>query len=302
MGTNRVVIASIVANVCIAALKFGAAAATGSSAMFAEGMHSLVDTADGALLLLGEHRSRRPPDESHPFGYGHELYFWAMIVAMLFFTLGGGLTIYEGITRIRNPEPTTNLAWSYAVLGGAALFDGSSFIIGWRQFRRETAGRGFWTTVRASKDPALFSVVLEDVGDMLGIAIAAIAITLAHWLQRPWIDGAGSVGIGLVLVAVAFVLMREVKGLLIGERARRDLIASVRDAAAAEPAILKVHQPLTLQLGPSQVLVGFGAEFDPKLSAADVAAAIDRIESKITRLNSDVTHIYIEAEALKGHH
>src|SRR5215472_14088551 len=193
--------ASIAANLCIALLKFIAAAITGSSSMLAEGVHSLVDSADGGLLLLGAHRSQRPPDEDYPFGYGHEMYFWAMIVAMLFFALGGGLTIYEGIARIRQPEPSTNLAWGYAVLGGAAIFDGASFAIGWRRFARHRGDRGFWATVHASKDPTLFSVVLEDISDLIGLAIAAVAMTLAHTLQAPWLEGAGSVGIGLVLVA-----------------------------------------------------------------------------------------------------
>jgi len=293
--------ASIGANVLIAALKFAAVLATGSSAMLSEGIHSAIDAANGPLLLVGQHRSRKPADESHPFGYGHEMYFWTMVVAMLFFGVGGGVSVLEGIDRIRHPVPMGSLAWNYAVLGGAALFDTISLVVGLRQFRRTAHGRPFWSVVRASKDPALFSVVLEDIGDLTGVAIALLSIVLAKSLRRPWIDGAGSIGIGLVLALIAFVLMRESKALLIGERARRDVIAAVRTAASQEPAVRAVRQLLTLQLGPEDVLVGFGAEFDPALTAAQVADVVDRLEQAITSRYPEVKHIYIEAEALRGH-
>lgn len=293
--------ASIGANLCIAVLKFVAAAVTGSSSMLAEAVHSLVDSADGGLLLLGTHRSKRPPDEDYPFGYGHELYFWAMVVAMMIFTFGGGVTIYEGITRIRSPEPSTNMGWNYAVLAGAAIFDGVSFVIGWRSFSRYRGDRGFWSAVRTTKDPTLFSVVLEDISDLMGLAIAAVAITLAHVLQAPWIEGAGSVGIGVVLVATAFVLISETKGLLVGERAPGDLIARVRAAAVADPAVRHVDPPVTLQLGPDQVLVGLNVAFEPTLTAVDVATAVDRLEGAIVQRNPEIKHLYIEADAFRGH-
>jgi cation diffusion facilitator family transporter len=269
--------------------------------MVAEGIHSVIDGANGWLLLVGERRSHRPPDESHPFGYGHETYFWSMVVAMLFFGVGGGVSVFQGIHRIQQPEPLTSAAWNYAVLAGAAAIDGASFFIGFRQFRRTTAGHGFWSAVHASKDPALFSVVLEDIADLIGIGIAFVAIVLAQRFNAPWIDGAGSIGIGLVLGAIAVILMRESKALLIGERARGDVIAAVHAAAAGEPAVLRIRQLLTLQLGPDDVLVAFGAEFDPGLTAAQVADAVDRLERVIVSSHPEVTHIFIEAEALRGH-
>ncbi len=292
--------ASIVANVLIAMLKFTAGLVTGSSAMLAEGIHSVVDGANGSLLLVGRHRSRRPPDESHPFGYGHEMYFWSMVVAMVFFGIGEGVSVVQGIHRVLHPEPLENAFWSFAVLAGAGALDGASYFIGFRQFNRTTGGRGFWNTVRVSKDPALFSVVLEDVADLIGVAIAFAAIALARALDAPWIDGAGSIAIGLVLAGIAFVLMRESKALLIGEGARGDLIAAARAAAAGEPAILAIRQLLTLQLGPEDVLIGFGAEFEPSLTAAQVADAVDRLERVIVSAHPEVKHIFIEAEALRG--
>ncbi len=294
--------ASIIANLLIAVLKFTAGLVTGSSAMVAEGIHSVVDSANGSLLLVGQRRSRRPPDDSHPFGYGHEMYFWSMVVAMLFFGVGGGVSVYQGIHRVLQPEPLENAVWSYVVLAGAGVINGASFLIGFRQFRRTTEGRGFWGTVRASKDPSLFSVVLEDVADLIGVGIAFVAIALARALHAPWIDGAGSIGIGLVLAGIAFVLMRESKALLIGERARGDVIDAAHAAAAGEPAILAIRQLLTLQLGPEDVLIGFGAEFEPSLTASQVADAVDRLERVIMSAHPEVRHIYIEAEALRGRH
>src|SRR4051812_7305398 len=224
--------ASIAANVGIATTKFVAAAFTGSSAMTAEGVHSLVDACDGLLLLLGRRRSRRPPTPEHPFGHGRELYFWSLIVAIVFFALGGGLSVYEGIQHILSPEPLKNPAWNYAVLGFAALFDGGSLVVGLRQFREAAGGRGFWAAIREGKDPSLFSVVLEDIADMAGIALAFLGVFLGHLLNNPYLDGAASVGIGLVMAGVAVVLLVESKGLLIGERADADVVECITAAAA----------------------------------------------------------------------
>lgn len=292
--------ASIVANVAIAATKFVAATVTGSSAMLAEGVHSLVDTCDGALLLLGRRRSKRPPDAEHPFGYGRELYFWTLIVAILFFALGGGMSVYEGIQHIRNPGPMRSPVWNYVVLGAAALFDGSSFVVGYRQFRASAAGRGFWGAIREGKDPTLFTVVLEDAADMAGITFAFLGVFLGHVLHAPVLDGAASIAVGLVMATVAVVLMVQSKALLIGERADPRVVECIH-AAAASMYDADVRRIRTMQLAPHLVLVTLDVTFAPALSRPEVLRAIGELETRIRAASPDRLLLYLEVSALHAH-
>jgi cation diffusion facilitator family transporter len=289
--------ASIAANVGIATTKFVAAAFTGSSAMMAEGVHSLVDACDGLLLLLGRRRSRRPPTPEHPFGHGRELYFWSLIVAIVFFALGGGLSVYEGIQHILSPEPLKNPAWNYAVLGFAALFDGGSLVVGLRQFREAAGGRGFWAAIREGKDPSLFSVVLEDIADMAGIALAFLGVFLGHLLDNPYLDGAASVGIGLVMAGVAVVLLVESKGLLIGERADADVVECITTAAAGMYDA-DVRRIRTMQLAPHEVLVTLDVTFRRGLSREQVLAAIAELERRTRAASPDRLLLYLEISTL----
>lgn len=291
--------ASIAANVAIGATKFTAAAFTGSSAMLAEGVHSLVDTADGLLLLLGRSRARRPPDRDHPFGHGRELYYWTLIVAILFFALGGGMSIYEGVQHLLNPEPVRNVAWNYGVLAISAVFDGSSFVIGYRQFRASAGGRGFWAAIREGKDPSLFSVVLEDIGDMAGILLAFLGVFLGHLLGNPYLDGAASIGIGLVMTAVAVVMIGESKGLLIGERADADVLSCIK-AAAEHVRAADVRRVRTMQLAPHEVLVTLDVAFDPKLTRGEVLREIEELERRIRAASNEGLWLYLEISALRG--
>lgn len=290
--------ASIGANLVIATTKFIAAALSGSSAMLAEGVHSTVDSADGFLLLLGLHRSRRPADEMHPFGYGKELYFWTLIVAVIFFAVGGGVSSYEGIRRLMHPEPLADPTWSYVVLGVAAVFDGTSFTIAYRQFAKTRGGVGLWTAMRRSRDPSVFTVVLEDLADLTGIAFAFLGVFFGHRLGNPSLDGVATVGVGLVLGAVALFLIVQCKELLIGEGATRDLIARLHRVVVRDPAVRDVRRSLTMYFGPHDLLVGLGIVFDPALDAAQVAAAIDRVGGRLREEIPDVRHLCIEAESL----
>jgi cation diffusion facilitator family transporter len=293
--------ASIAANVGIAATKFTAAAFTGSSAMVAEGVHSLVDTADGLLLLLGRRQARRPPSPEHPFGHGRELYFWTLIVAILFFALGGGMSVYEGVTHILYPQPIRNPAWNYAVLAFAALFDGSSFVIGFRQFRAAAGSRGFWAAIREGKDPSLFAVVLEDIADMAGIALAFLGVFLGHLLNNPYLDGAASIGVGLVMTAVAVVMIVESKALLIGERADASVVECIT-AAASGVREADVRRIRTMQLAPDEVLVTLDVTFAHGLSRAQVLETIERLERRIRAASPDRLWLYLEISALlQGH-
>ena len=212
---------AIAANVAIAATKFVVAGITGSSAMLSEGIHSAVDTCNGVLLLVGTWRSELPASDEHPFGHGKELYFWSLIVAVLIFGLGGGVSFYEGIQHIRHPEPMQDPTWNYVVLGLAMLFEGASFLVALRQFRAQSRGAPFWRALEQSKDPTTYTVLAEDSAALLGLVVAALGIYFSHRLDMPALDGAASVVIGLLLAGVAVLLIRESRGLLIGEGGAR---------------------------------------------------------------------------------
>ena len=297
-SSKTVIIAAISANVAIAATKFVAAAFTGSSAMLSEGIHSLVDTGDGLLLLLGMHLSQRPAEPEHPFGHGKELYFWTLIVAIVIFAVGGGMSIYEGMARLRHPVPLENAVWNYLVLGLATVFEGYSWCVSFREFQKEQRGREVWRAIHASKDPTTFTVLLEDSAALLGLSVAFVGVYAGHALQNPYLDGLASLVIGLILAAVAVLLAYESKGLLVGESADAQAVASIRALAAADPAVEWVATPLTMHLGPHEVLLNLEVTFRPELSAAEVAAAVDRLETAIRHRHPDVQRIFIEAEAV----
>ena len=287
------------ATLLIAGTKFAAAVVTGSSAMVAEGVHSLVDSTNGLLLLLGHHRAKRPPDATHPFGHGKELYFWALIVALLFFAMGGGVSFYEGVQHIMHPEPIRDPTWNYIVLGASALFTLGSLVVAFKGFREEKGDGGYWTAFRRSKDPTLFTLVMEDLADLAGLGLAALGVFLGHHLGNPYFDGAASIGIGLVLAAVAVLLARESKGLLIGEGGTERELAAISDAARTDPAVVAVRRPVTMYFGPHDILVAIDVEFQPELTTGEIADAVDRLETRIRHIDPAIKHIYIEAESLR---
>lgn len=292
--------ASIAANVAIAILKFIAAAISGSSAMVAEGVHSLVDSTDGGLLLVGHWRSRRPADETHPFGYAHELYFWSLVVAVLFFVLGGGISVYHGVLAIMHPEPLRDPTWNYVVLAGATLFDGTSFVIAYRAFRRSAEGRGFWAHLRGSKDPSQFAVVLEDGADLTGIALAFAGVFLGHRLDMPRLDGVASVCIGLVLTFVAIVLVRQTKALLLGESAAPEVLARIHQLIDSDDDVVAADRLLTMHLGPHDILLTTSVQLADTLSEPDVARAITRLENRIRGELPDIKHVCIDARRARA--
>ena len=293
------IIAGLAANVGIAATKFFAAVHSGSSAMLAEGVHSLVDCADSCLLWYGIRGASKPADATHPLGHGREIYFWALIVALLFFALGGGMSFYEGGRRILEPREVTNLGWSFGVLGVAAVFTLGSFTVALRGFRARTKGRSYWMTFRQSTDPTFFTLVLEDAADLAGILVAAIGIACSTWLHLPVLDGVASVVIGGVMTTVAILLARESKSLLIGESVRPAELHAIAGAARQEHSVLDIRRPLTLVLGPDDVLVAMDVQFRPELTAREVTAAIERLEDAIRREAPSVQQIYIEASSVK---
>src|SRR3569832_1128084 len=206
------IVAAVIGNVCIAVSKFIAAFVTGSSAMLSEGFLSLVDTGNGLLMWLGLHRAARPPDAEHPFGYGRELYFWSLFVAISIFALGGGMSIYEGVTHLQHPEAIKNPAWNYGVLAVALVFESASWYFGWRAFRKIKRRCGILQTIHASKDPSSITVLLEDSAAIVGLLIALVGTQLAQHFEAPLFDGAASIVIGLLLGLVALLLGYETKG------------------------------------------------------------------------------------------
>ena len=296
--SRTAVYAGIVANILIAATKFAAALATRSSAMVAEGVHSVVDVGDELLLLLGQHRAAQPPDDDHPLGHGKELYFWSLIVAVLFFALGSGMSFYEGIQHLLHPESISDPKWNYIVLGAATLFTLASFAVAFRQFRTRRAGRSYWQTFRESKDPTLFTLVLEDLADLIGLTLAFLGVYLSHRLSKPYLDGAASVGVGLVMTIVAVLLARESKGLLVGEGATSEQRQAIRRVAADDDAVVGVRRLVTMYFGPGTILVALDVHFRPQLDSAAVAAAVVRMEARIRELRAETMHIYVEATSL----
>jgi len=300
-GSSKIAVyAAIAGNLAIAISKFVAAVFTGSSAMLSEGVHSLVDTGNGGLLLLGLKRSQRPPDQTHPFGHGKEIYFWTLIVAIMIFAVGGGISFYEGITHIQNPRPLESPIWSYSVLGAAIVFEGITWVIAWREFAKVKGNRGILQTIRESKDPTIYTVVFEDSAALLGLFAALAGVYLTERTGNPIYDGAASIIIGFLLAGVAVYLAKESKGLLIGEGANSQTLAEIRRSAEADEAVESVRRPLTMYFGPHTVLLTMEIQFRPELSAHEIEDAIDRIEKTIRTQYSDIKHILIEAESITG--
>ena len=290
---------ALAANMAIAATKFLAAAATGSSAMLSEGIHSLADTGNQILLLMGIKRGRRAADPEHPFGHGKELYFWALIVAIILFGLGGGMSVFEGITHILRPSPLEDPTWNYVVLGAAFLFEGTSFVIALREMMRRKGRGSLLHAVHVSKDPTVFVVLYEDAAALMGIVVAFLGIFVGHMTGSAIADGVASVVIGLILAVVAVLLAWETKGLLVGEGLERPALEEIRRLAKADEAVEEAGAPLTMYLGPEDVLLNLDLQFKDGLSSAQIAAAIDGVEQRVRERFPQIRRIFVEAEALR---
>lgn len=300
-GSQKVIYAAIVANLGIATAKFIVAGITGSASMVAEGIHSAVDTGNELLLLLGERRSTRPADRKHPFGYGKSLYFWALIVALSVFSLGGGLSIYHGIDALKSPPPLEDPLWNYVVLGAAAVFEGYSWNVSRKALNAvRKPGTTLWQAVRASKDASVFTVFIEDTAALLGIVIAASGIALGHYFDNPYFDPAGSILIGVLLIGAAFMLARETGGLLVGESIDRDQLAALHALFEREPALDTVSSLRTMQMGPEEVLLAASVQFQRGMPIEEVEQAIARIEAAVAAEHPIIHRIYFDASALRA--
>jgi cation diffusion facilitator family transporter len=289
------VYAALIGNLLVAVTKSVAAVWTGSSAMLSEAVHSFVDTGNEVLLLYGMRRSARPPDPAHPVGHGRELYFWSFIVALLVFALGAGVSLYEGVTHILHPEPIRDVAVNYVVFALAFVFEGGSWLVALRHFRRVKGPLGYYEAFRGSKDPPSFMVLFEDTAALLGILIAVVGTFASTTLRRPALDGVASILIGRVLGATAALLARESKSLLIGERADRTLdrdIGRIVEAASAA----RVNGVMTVQLAPDQILAALSLEFDDALRAPQIEEAVVRIEQQVRAAHPEVVRLFIKPQ------
>lgn len=300
---QTVVYFAIVADLAIATAKFIVAGLSHSSAMLAEAIHTVVDTCNGFLMLLGLRRSARPPDQTHPFGYGKEVYFWTLIVTISIFGLGGGMSIYEGVVRLFRPQQLESAMWSYIVLGVAAVFDGGSLAMGLRRLRHSTSREdSLLTALRRSKDPVVFTIVFQDAAAIAGVLIALVGIVLAHRFQNPRFDAAASILIGGLLAAVSLLLARECSHLLLGERAHRATIEAVRRLVEKDPDVESASHPLTMQMGPDEILLNLEIEFRDGLSTEQLESVIERLEKGIRDQEPDIKRIFIEANAFASRH
>src|SRR5690348_7861108 len=278
--STRTLVVALLANLGIAVSKFVAAATTGSSAMLTEGVHSVVDSTNQLLLMWGRHAAKKPPDKLHPFGYGRELYFWSFVVAVLVFSLGAGVSVYEGIVHIMNPEPAVSPLIAYAVLLIAFLLEGWSTVEAYRDFKKSKGGLGWFEAIRQSKDPPAFIVLLENGAAMAGIIAAALGLLLSQLTHDPFFDGAASVVIGVILGFTAALLAYESKGLLIGESADPTLVRNLHKLACDQKGVVGVGHVLTVHSSPDQITVMMNVDFRDDMLAGEVERIVCRIEEE----------------------
>ena len=300
-SNKKVIYAALAGNFLIAIAKGIGASITGSSAMFSEAIHSFVDVGNQALLLYGLARAKRPADTRHPFGYGREIYFWAFVVAILIFAVGSGVSIYEGIHKIQHPEPIRDAGISYVILALAMIFEGAAWFVAYRAFSSTRGKRSLLAAVRASKDPSIFTVLLEDSAAMLGLLIAMIGIFLGDSLDMPILDGVASILIGFILAGAAILLAQETKALLIGESADPEIIEEIRQVLGAQSAIERVNEVLSMHQGPEDILVNVSVEFRDGLALGEVERHTSAIEREIKARIPGAKRIFIEAQTTADH-
>ena len=290
---NRTLLIAFAANLGIAVSKFIAAAVTGSSAMLTEGVRSVVDSTNQMLLMWGRRQSRKPPDKYHPLGYGRELYFWSFVVAVLVFALGAGVSIYEGILHIMEPEAAVSPLVAYGVLLVAFLLEGWSTLEAFREFKAAKGDLGWIEAISRSKDPPGFIVLLENGAAMAGIVAAAIGVFLSQLTHNPFFDGAASVVIGVILGVTALVLARESKGLLIGESADPVLVRGLRDLACGRPGIVGVGHVLTVHSAPDQITAMINVDFRDDILAGEVERIVREIETEAHDRWPEVRRLFV---------
>ena len=296
-SSKKAIYAALVGNGLISVTKFAAAAYTGSSAMFSEGIHSLVDTGNQVLLLFGLKQATKPPSLNFPFGHGKEIYFWCFIVAMLIFALGGTASIYQGIHHLSAVEPISNILINYLVLGFALVFELGALSVALKEFNISRGDKSVLAAVKDGKDPTLFVVVFEDTAATLGLLIAMFGLVMYQITGNPIFDAVASISIGVVLILTAVWLAWESKGLLIGESASSETRAAIEQILDADARIMATNEIATLHMGPEFIVVTLSADFSDDLSSADVEATVTEISVAIRALDSRIKRVFLEAES-----
>jgi cation diffusion facilitator family transporter len=298
-SSKKVIYAALIGNALVAFTKFVAATITGSSAMLSEGIHSVVDTGNQLLLLLGLHKAKKPADERFPFGHGKEVYFWSFVVAILIFAVGAGVSVYEGIIHLMHPAPIKNPYVNYIVLALAMLFEGAALYFALTEFSRTKGKWSYLEAVQKGKDPTGFVVLFEDSAAMLGLLVAFLGVFLTQVTGNLLFDGLASIVIGLILGGTAVWLAYETKGLLIGESANLKVVKEIRAIVGALPQVEHVNEVLTMHMGPKFILANLSVDFKDDLTAVEIEAAISSMDAQIKKACPDVQRVFIEAEARK---
>jgi cation diffusion facilitator family transporter len=299
MSKNKASIYSaLAANMLIAVTKFIAGGFTNSSSMISEGIHSVVDSTNQVLLLYGLKRSKKPPDALRPFGYGKELYFWSFIVSILIFGLGGGVSIFQGISHIRHAEEMGDPTWNYVVLSLSILFEGVSFVIALKEFNSVRGGLSWWKAIVKSKDPSSFLVLFEDGAAVLGLVIVLVMMFFSHWLHIPELDGVASVLVGLLLVAVSMILARESRSLLMGEGIAPRTQVKIRRLVEKDEAVTECMNVLSTYESPEEVVLMLIVAFKDDLDTEEITDAIDRVRAAVKKQFSLVRFVIIQPATL----
>jgi cation diffusion facilitator family transporter len=293
-GERRAVLAALAANLGIAIAKFVGFAVTGAASLLAEGIHSVADTANQGLLLLGDRRARRRPTKSHPFGYARERYFWAFVVSVVLFAGGGLFALFEGVDKLRHPHEPTDLGIALAILFVAFVFESFSLRTAVREASPLKEGHSWRAFIRHSKSAELPVVLLEDTGALIGLVIAMVGIVLSKVTGEPRFDAMGSFAIGVLLVVIALVLASEMRSLLIGEAARPADVATVERVITSDARVVRVLDVRTQQLGPDELLVGVELEIDPALSGVQLTDALEEIENAVRAVVPAANQVYLE--------
>lgn len=299
-STTKTVWAAVVGNLLVAVTKLGAAITTGSSAMLSEAFHSFVDTGNEALLLYGLHRSTREPDAVHPFGYGREVYFWSFVVGLMLFGIGCIASIVEGAHHILTPEKVANATVIYVVLALSAVFEGASWLTAFKGFRPSVGSRGYVGAILASKNPPQFVVLLEDSAAIIGIFIAAVGTGASEYWNEPRLDGVASIAIGILLGAVAILIARESKALLIGERADPRLQEQIFQIARSIKGVVCPNGMVSLHLAPEQVVIALSVEFEDSLKVPQIERAVSEMETQIRNSHPSVFLLFVKPQTSKA--
>ena len=294
--SKRAVLAALVANLGLAIAKFAGFLATGAASLLAEAVHSVADTSNQALLLLGARAAARAPTKLHPYGFGRERYFWSFVVALVLFLMGGVFAIVEGTEKFQEPVAIDKPEWAIGILLVGILLEGASLRTAVKAAASRRAGASWWSFLRATREAELPVILLEDLGAVCGLVLAITGIGLASLTGDPRFDAAGSIAIGALLCVISALLAVELKSLLIGEAAHSEVEEAIRGALVDAPQVRRVIHMRTQHLGPDRLLIGAKLEFAPGLDVSTVATAIDAAEARVRARLPAHAIIYLEPD------